>query len=109
MVLKLDPTTPNVSCNVGIAHYALGDDAEGRQIFNTCHQKLTNPHTRGYYEAEVRRVLCTRQLRGNGSEEYNSDARERTPLDREREYQRNVSDEPQEFRVQRPRRNLPER
>lgn len=45
MVLKLDP---NASRNVGIAHYALGDDAEGRQYLNTCYQKDPDPQTRGY-------------------------------------------------------------
>jgi hypothetical protein len=48
MVLKLDTPPPsNVSCNVGIAHYALGDDAEGRQVLNTCHQKVPNPPCMG--------------------------------------------------------------
>jgi hypothetical protein len=31
MVLKLDLHMPNASCTVGFAHYALGNDAEGRQ------------------------------------------------------------------------------
>lgn len=61
MVLKLDPTTPNAYCNVGFAHYALGHDAEGRKLLNTCYQKDPDPQTRGYYETEVRKVLVARQ------------------------------------------------
>lgn len=91
MVLKLDPAMPNAYCNVGFAHYALGHDAQGRQYMNTCYQKDPNPQTRGYYEAEVRKVLLARQARkggtGGGS---TSGGREMTPLDREREHQQRV-------------------
>jgi len=91
MVLKLDPATPNAYCNVGFAHYALGHDAQGRQYLNTCYQKDPNPQTRGYYETEVRKVLSVRYTRkggtGGGS---TSGEREKTPLDREREYQQRV-------------------
>ncbi len=57
MVLILAPNTPNASCNLGIAYYALGDDAEDRQFLNTCYQKDPDPQTRGYYETEARKVL----------------------------------------------------
>jgi hypothetical protein len=70
-------------CNVRFARYALGYDAEGRKCL------------RWYYETEVREVLFARQpKRGGGGGGYvaviMSEAREKTPLDREREYQQNV-------------------
>lgn len=91
MVLKLDPDTPNAYCNVGFAHYALGHDAEGRRYLDTCYQKDPDPQTRGYYEAEVSKVLFARQAStGGGGGGYSSDQREKTPLDLERERQQNV-------------------
>jgi predicted Zn-dependent protease len=109
MVLKLDPNSPNASCNVGIAHYALGDDAEGRQFINTCYQKDPDPQTRGYNETEVRKVLFARQSRRSGGRGVTvGRAREdvarsgaRIPVERLRE--------PPELRIRRPRRGLPER
>lgn len=93
MVLKLDPNQPNAYCNIGFAHYALGHDAEGRQYLNTCYEKDPDPQTRGYYEAEVQKVLLARQPRRTGDgeyQEYQSDAREKTLLDREREQPQGV-------------------
>ncbi len=90
VVLRLDPTTPNAYCNVGFAHFALGHDVEGRKFLNTCYQKDPDPNTRGYYETEVRKVLAARQPRGNSGGGYQSEGREKTPLDREREQQQNV-------------------
>ena len=90
MVLKIAPNTPNVYCNVGLTHYVLGHDNDGRQFLNTCYQKDPNPQTSGYNETEVRKVLFARQPRRKGCGVYNSDARQKTPLDREREYQQNV-------------------
>ena len=91
MVLKLDPALPNAYCNVGFAHYALGHDAEGRKFLNSCYQKDPDPQTRAYYETEVRKVFVARQpIRGGGGGSYVSEAREKTPLNREREYQQNV-------------------
>lgn len=87
-VLKLAPANPNAYCNVGFAHFALGHDAEGRRYLNTCYQKDPDPQTRGYYEAEVRKVLAARQVRKGGSGvSSSSGGREMTPLDREREQQ----------------------
>ena len=90
IVLKLDPATPNAYCNVGFAHYAVGHDAEGRKLLNICYQKDPDPQTRGYYETEVRKVLAARQPRRNSGGGYRTDARERTPYDREMERQQNV-------------------
>lgn len=90
IVLKLDPATPNAYCNVGFAHYALGHDAEGRKLLNTCYQKDPDPQTRGYYETEVRKVLVGRQARGNPGVGYQSDGLEKTPHDREMERQQHV-------------------
>lgn len=90
IVLKLDPATPNAFCNVGFAHYALGHDVEGRKFLNTCYQKDPDPHTRGYYETEVRKVLVARQPRRNSGAGYQSDGQETTPYDREMERQQNV-------------------
>ncbi len=90
IVLKLDPGTPNAYCNVGFAHYALGHDAEGRKLLNTCYQKDPDPQTRGYYETEVRKVLVARQPRRSSGGGYPSEGRERTPYDREMERQQNV-------------------
>ena len=90
IVLKLDPGTPNAYCNVGFAHYAVGHDAEGRKLLNTCYQKDPDPQTRGYYESEVRKVLVARQPRRNSGGGYQSDVREKTPYDREMERQQNV-------------------
>ena len=87
MVLTLDPATPNAYCNVGFAHYALGHDAEGRRYLDTCYQKDPDPQTRGYYETEVNKVLFARQPKSGGGGESSSDAREKTPYDREREQQ----------------------
>jgi tetratricopeptide (TPR) repeat protein len=88
MVLKLDPATPNAYCNVGFAHYALRHDAQGRQYLNTCYQKDPSPQTRGYYEAEVRKVLLARQARKGGTAVGStSGEREKTVVDREREQQ----------------------
>lgn len=93
MVLKLDPALPNAYCNVGLAHYALGHDAEGRQFLNTCYQKDPDPQTRAHYETEVRKVLVARQpKRGGGGGSDASVGREKTPLDQEREFQRNVKE-----------------
>ena len=89
VVLKLDPTTPNAYCNVGFAHYALGHDAEGRKLLNTCYQKDPDPQTRGYYETEVNKVLYARKPKRNVGGSYVAEGREKTPLDREREYQHN--------------------
>ncbi len=90
IVLKPDPGTPNAYCNVGFAHYALGHDAEGRKLLNTCYQKDPDPQTRGYYETEVRKVLVARQPRRSSGGGYQSEGRERTPYDREMERQQNV-------------------
>lgn len=90
VVLKLDPATPNAYCNIGFAHYALGHDAEGRQFLTTCYQKDPDPQMRGYYETEVRKVLFARQPRRNSGGGYQTEEREKTPLDREREYQHNA-------------------
>ncbi len=89
VVLKLDPVTPHAYCNVGFAHYALGHDGEGRTFLNTCYQKDPDPQTRGYFETEVRKVLLARQPRRNSGGGHASEAREKTPLHREREYQHN--------------------
>jgi tetratricopeptide (TPR) repeat protein len=86
MVLKLDPAMSNAHCNVGFAHYALGHDAEGRKFLNTCYQKDPDPHTRGYYETEVRKVLFARQPGRNSSGGFQSEG-EKTPLERGREQQ----------------------
>jgi tetratricopeptide (TPR) repeat protein len=89
-VLTLDPGTPNASCNVGFAHYALGHDAEGRKFLNICYQKDPDPQTRGYYESEVRKVLVARQPSRSSGGGHQSDGREKTPHDREMERQHNV-------------------
>lgn len=57
VVLKLAPDTPNAYCNIGLAHFALGHDADGRRFLNTCYQKDADPQTCGYYEMEVNKVL----------------------------------------------------
>jgi hypothetical protein len=87
MVIKLDP---NTSCNVVFAHHALGDDAEARQFMNTCYQKDPDPRCVGIINTDVRKVLFTRQARRCGGDGYTPDAREKTPRDRECEYQQNV-------------------
>lgn len=89
VVLKLAPDTPNAYCNVGLAHFALGHDAEGRKFLNTCYQKDGDPQTRGYFEMEVNKVLYARQLRrGGGGGSYGGDGP--SWLDREREREHNV-------------------
>jgi len=89
-VLTLDPATPNAYCNVGFAHYALGHDADGRKFLTTCYQKDPDPQTRGYYEAEVRKVLVARQPRRNSGGNYVAEGGAKTPYDREMERQQNV-------------------
>lgn len=89
VVLKLAPNTPNAYCNVGLAHFALGHDGEGRKFLNTCYQKDGDPQTRGYFETEVNKVLYARQPRRGGSGgSYGGD--EKSWLDREREREHNV-------------------
>ncbi len=66
IVLKLAPDTPNAYCNLGLTHYALGHDQDGRQFLNACYQKDPDPRTRGYYETEVTKVMYARQPRRGG-------------------------------------------
>ncbi|MCC2640508.1 MAG: protein of unknown function, contains repeat [Nitrospira sp.] len=76
MVLKLDPALPNAYCNVGFAQYALGQDAEGRKLLDSCYQKDPDPLISGHYETEVRKLLVARQPnRSRGSGSYVSDTR----------------------------------
>ena len=52
---------------------------------------MNNPgQTRGYYEAEVRKVRVARPPKRNSGGGYPSEGRERTPYDREMERQQNV-------------------
>lgn len=88
MVVKLAPDTPNAYCNVGLAHYGLGHDQDGRQYLTTCYQKDADPQTRGYYETEVNKVLYARQPRRSGG--YASGGSGPTPYDREKEREHNV-------------------
>lgn len=60
-VLKLDPSTPHIYCNVGIAHYALGHETEGSKSLTLCYQKGPDARTREYYEEEIRKVIGARQ------------------------------------------------
>lgn len=91
IVLKLAPDTPNAYCNLGLAHYALGHDQEGRQFLNTCYQKDPDSQTRGYYETEVNKVLYARQPRRGGGG-YDSGGGGKTPYDQEAERQQRVID-----------------
>lgn len=88
VVLNLAPDTPNAYCNVGLAHYALGHDAEGRNFLNTCYQKDGDPQTRGYFETEVNKVQYSRQARRSGGG-YGSSGGP-SWLDKEREREHNV-------------------
>ena len=92
IVLKLAPDTPNAYCNLGLAHYALGHDQEGRQFLNTCYQKDPDPQTRGYYETEVNKVMYARQPRRGGGGGYDSGGGGKTPYDQEAERQQRVID-----------------
>lgn len=89
-VLTLDPSTSNVYCNVGFAHYALGHDADGRKFLTTCYQKDSDPQTRGYYETEVNKVLYARNPKRNFGRNSVADGGVKTPYDREMERQQNV-------------------
>jgi tetratricopeptide (TPR) repeat protein len=91
IVLKLAPDTPNANCNLGLAHYALGHDQEGRQFLNACYRKDPDPQTRGYYETEVNKVMHARQPRRGGGG-YNSAGSGKTPYDQEAERQQRVID-----------------
>jgi len=65
MVLKLDPNTSNASCNVGIAHYAQGDDAEGCEFLNACAtRKIPIPRRAGTTKPKCGRF----SLRGDRDE-----------------------------------------
>ena len=90
IVLKLDPATPNAYCNVGFAHYALGHDAEGRKLLNTCYQKDPDPRTRGYYETEVTKVLYARKPKRKSGGSHVAEGGVKTPYDREMERQQHV-------------------
>lgn len=92
IVLKLAPDTPNAYCNLGLAHYTLGHDQEGRQFLNTCYQKDSDPQTRGYYETEVNKVMYARQPRRGGGGGYDSGGGGKTPYDQEAERQQRVID-----------------
>jgi hypothetical protein len=87
VVLTLDPDTPNAHCNVGLAHYALGHDSEGRKHLDTCYEKDSDPQTRGYYETEVRKVHVARQPNRAGGG-YQMGGGGMTPLDQAREKDR---------------------
>ncbi|CUS38594.1 tetratricopeptide repeat protein [Candidatus Nitrospira nitrificans] len=91
IVLKLAPDTPNAYCNLGLAHYALGHDQEGRQFLNACYQKDSDPRTQGYYETEVNKVMYARQPRRGGGG-YDSGGGAKTPYDQEMERQQWVID-----------------
>jgi tetratricopeptide (TPR) repeat protein len=91
VVLQLASETPNAYCNLGLAHYALGHDQEGRQFLNTCYQKDPDPKTRGYYETEVNKVMYARQPRRGGGR-YDSSGDVKTPYDQEAERQQRVID-----------------
>ena len=58
MVLKLDPNTPNASCNVGIAHYLLGDDALAASSSTPATRKIPIPHAWVVRNRSAEGVLC---------------------------------------------------
>ena len=92
IVLKLAPDTPNAYCNLGLAHYALGHDQDGRQFLNTCYQKDPDPQTRGYYETEVNKVMYGKQPRRGGGGYDSGGGGGKTPYDQEMERQQRVID-----------------
>jgi len=88
MVLKFDTPPPsNISCNVGIAHYALGDEALAARSSTPATRKIPISRRVGTTKPKCGRCSLCGSREGVGGEEYQSDAREKTPLDREREYQ----------------------
>ncbi|WP_173043698.1 tetratricopeptide repeat protein [Nitrospira sp. KM1] len=65
-ILRLDPSSPRAYCGVGIAHYALGQESEGKKFLNMCFEKDPSPRIRDHYENEARKAQHARQPRRGG-------------------------------------------
>lgn len=63
ILIGLDRNHAPNYCNMGLAHYGLGQDGEGRRWLQACYERDRDPDTRRYYEGEIQRLAWRQAMK----------------------------------------------